>query len=129
MKRRRQSLLTVRAPRNSEQGCRIRQLYRQFISKLDRNNPEHQAMALTASELTVAAEAMRSRLLAGDITAEGPTVRLENSARRARADLRGKAELKAEEEADDWGAIQDEADRIAEERRKQRNEEANSQAA
>jgi hypothetical protein len=75
----------------SPSGCRIRQLYRSFISKLDPNNAEHQAMALTASELTVAAEDARSRLLAGDLTAEQPTVRLENSARRARLDLKGNA--------------------------------------
>ena len=77
-----QSLLTVRAPRGTVQGCRIRQLYRSFICKLDPANPEHQAMALTAAELTVAAEDARARLLAGDLTAEQPTVRLENSARR-----------------------------------------------
>jgi hypothetical protein len=90
MKYHRPSLLTVRALRNTVQGCRIRQLYRS-ISKLDPKNPEHQAMALTASELTVAAEDARSRLLAGDLTAEQPTVRLENSARRARLDPKGNA--------------------------------------
>jgi hypothetical protein len=90
-RRHRPSLLTVRAPRDTVQGCRIRQFYRSFISKLDPNNAEHQAMALTASELTVAAEAARSALLAGDLTAEQPTVRLENSARRARLDLKGNA--------------------------------------
>lgn len=87
----RPSLLTARAPRNTVQGCRIRQLYRSFITKLNPNNAEHQAMALTASELTVAAEDARKRLLAGDLTAEQPTVRLENSARRARLDLKGSA--------------------------------------
>ena len=48
-------------------------------------------MALTAAELTVAAEDARARLLAGDLTAEQPTVRLENTARRARLDLKGNA--------------------------------------
>jgi hypothetical protein len=121
MKHRRLSLLTVRAPRNTVQGCRIRQLYRSFISKLDPTNPEHQAMALTASELTVAAEEARARLLAGDLAAEQPTVRLENSARRARLDLKGKAEA-ITDETDDWMKLQEEADHIAEERR---NAEAN----
>ncbi len=91
MRAHRQSLLTVRAPRDTVQGCRIRQLYRSFIRKLDPANPEHQAMALTAAELTVAAEDARARLLAGDLTAEQPTVRLENTARRARLDLKGNA--------------------------------------
>ncbi len=71
-------------------------------------------MALTAAELTVAAEDARARLLAGDLTAEQPTVRLENTARRARLDLRGQAE--ATDADDDWIKLQEEADRIAEER-------------
>lgn len=99
MRHHRPSLLAVRAPRKTAQGCRIRHLYRSFITKLDPANAEHQAMALTASELTVAAEDARSRLLAGDLTAEQPTVRLENSARRARLDLKGNAESIAD--ADD----------------------------
>ena len=45
-------------------------------------------MALTAAELTVAAENARAQLLAGDLAAEQPTVRLENTARRAREDLK-----------------------------------------
>ena len=114
MRSHRQSLLTVRAPRGTLQGCRIRQLFRSFIGKLDPANPEHQAMALTAAELTVAAEDARARLLAGDLTAEQPTVRLENSARRARLDLRGQAE--ATNDADDWMKLQEEADRLAQER-------------
>jgi hypothetical protein len=111
----RPNLLTVRAPRSTIQGCRIRQLYRQFISKLDPDNAEHQAMALTAAELTVAAEHARQILLSGDLTAEQPTVRLENAARRARLDIIGKAETM--DDGDDWMKLQEEADRIAEERR------------
>jgi hypothetical protein len=85
-KRYRPRLLTVRAPRNTEQGARIRKLYRSFIAKLDVKDAGHVAMALTAAELTVAAENARAQLLAGDLDAESPTVRLENSARRARLD-------------------------------------------
>jgi hypothetical protein len=113
---RRRSLLAIRAPRNTLQGTRIRRLYRSFIARLDPDNAEHQAMALTASELTVAAEFARSLLLAGDLSAEQPTVRLENSARRARLDLGGRAA--AVDQPADWAALQDEADQIAEERKK-----------
>ena len=88
MKRYRPRLLTVRAPRKTEQGSRICKLFRAFVAKLDAKNPEHQAMALTAAELTVAAENARAQLLAGDLAAEQPTVRLENTARRAREDLK-----------------------------------------
>lgn len=93
MARRRPSLLTVRAPRSTERGCRIRQLYRTFIAKLDADNAEHQAMALTAAELTVLAEDARTQLLSGDRSKEANdmAVRLENVARRARLDLKGNA--------------------------------------
>jgi hypothetical protein len=87
MKQRRPSLLTVRAPRNTEQGCRIRRLYRSFIAPLVAGDPVHEAAALAAAELIVAAEVARARLLAGDPDAEAATVRLENSARRAKLDL------------------------------------------
>jgi hypothetical protein len=98
--RSRQRLLTVRAPRNTDQGARIRKLFRSFVAKLDAKNAEHVAMALLAAELTVAAENARALLLAGDLAAEQPTVRLENSARRARADL--KSILSAEEANKPW---------------------------
>ena len=86
--RSRKRLLTVRAPRNSDQGARIRKLYRSFMDGLDAKDAKHVAMALAAAELTVAAEDARSLLLAGDLAAEQPTVRLENSARRAREDIK-----------------------------------------
>jgi hypothetical protein len=93
MRQHRPSLLTLRAPRDTAQGCRIRKLYRTFIAKLDASNPEHQAMALTAAELTVAAEDARARLLLGDQSKEAndAVVRMENTARRARLDLKGNA--------------------------------------
>ena len=116
----RPSLLTVRAPRNTAQGCRIRQLYRNFVAKLDAANPEHQAMALTASELTVAAEDARARLLAGDQSKEAndAVVRLENTARRARLDLKGNAK-----------AIDDASDPYLEFVREQEEDEARKAAA
>jgi hypothetical protein len=58
------------------------------MAKLDGKNAEHVAMALAAAELTVSAQNARTLLLAGDLAAEQPTVRLENSARRARDDLK-----------------------------------------
>jgi hypothetical protein len=81
-------LLAERAPRKTAQGRRIRALYNSFIARLDADSADCVAMALTAAELTVAAENARAQLLAGDLTAEQPTVRLENSARRARDDLK-----------------------------------------
>ena len=38
MKRYRPRLLTVRAPRKTEQGSRICKLFRAFVAKLDANN-------------------------------------------------------------------------------------------
>jgi hypothetical protein len=98
--RSRKRLLTVRAPRNTDQGSRIRKLFGSFMAKLDAKDAKHVAMALSAAELTVAAEDARTLLLAGDLAAEQPTVRLENSARRARADL--KSILSAEEASKPW---------------------------
>jgi hypothetical protein len=79
--------LRERAPRDTEQGRRIRGLYRTFIAPLVADDPTHQAAALAAAELTVAAEDARKRLLDGDPAAESAVVRLENSARRAKLDL------------------------------------------
>jgi hypothetical protein len=85
--------LRKRAPNDTEQGRRIRALYRQFMEPLVADNPVHQAGAMAAAELTVAAEDARARLLAGDPAAEEAVVRLENTCRRARLDL---VELKPE---------------------------------
>ena len=57
------------------------------MAKLTPGDPLHQAAAMRAAELTVAAEEMRARLLAGDTTAEEAVTRLENAARRAERDL------------------------------------------
>jgi hypothetical protein len=126
---RRPSLLTERAPRNTHQGQRLRKLYRQFIAKLDRKNAEHEAMALTAAETTVAAEDARKRLLGGDQTREAndAVVRLENTARRARLDLRFKVESVTADEGDDWIKSIEEAQRLVEEERK--NAKTNAETA
>jgi hypothetical protein len=76
-----------RAPRATPQGRRIRSLFRKHMAKLTPGDPLHQAAAMRAAELTVAAEEMRARLLAGDTTAEEAVTRLENAARRAERDL------------------------------------------
>lgn len=81
--------LRKRAPNDTEQGRRIRSLYRQFIAPLVADDPTHQAAALAAAELVVAAEDARKRLLDGDPAAESAVVRLENAARRAKLDLAG----------------------------------------
>jgi hypothetical protein len=83
----RRQLLAIRAPRSTPQGRRIRRLFRRFIAKLNADDPLHQSAAMRAAELTVAAEEMRARLLAGDTTAEEAVTRLENAARRAERDL------------------------------------------
>jgi hypothetical protein len=75
-----------RAP-STAQGRRVRLLYRAFIAPLKADDPVHQAAAMSAAELTVAAEDARARLLAGDPSAEQQVVRLENTARRAKFDL------------------------------------------
>jgi hypothetical protein len=81
--------LQERAPNDTEQGRRVRNLYRSFIAPLVADDPTHQAAALAAAELTVCAEDARRRLLDGDPAAEAQVVRLENSCRRARLDLAG----------------------------------------
>jgi hypothetical protein len=81
--------LRQRAPNTTEQGRRIRSLYRKFIEPLVADDTTHQAAALAAAELIVAAEDARKQLLAGDPAAESAVVRLENAARRAKLDLSG----------------------------------------
>jgi hypothetical protein len=72
-------------------------MFRAFIAKLDPKNTEHVALALAAAELTVSAEQARTLLLAGDMTAEPTVVRLENTARRARDDLKVSAAAQPEQ--------------------------------
>jgi hypothetical protein len=83
----RRQLLAIRAPRTTPQGRRIRRLFWRFVDKLNADDSLHQAAALRAAELVIAAEDMRARLLAGDTTAEEAVTRLENAARRAERDL------------------------------------------
>ena len=79
--------LRERTPNDAKQGRRIRSLYRSFMAPLIADDPTHQAAALAAAELIVAAEDARRRLLEGDPAAESAVVRLENAARRAKLDL------------------------------------------
>jgi hypothetical protein len=83
----RRQLLAIRAPRTTPQGRRIRRLFWRFVAKLNADDPLHQAAALRAAELVIAAEEMRARLLAGDTASEEAVTRLENAARRAERDL------------------------------------------
>jgi hypothetical protein len=83
----RRRLLSIRAPRRTPQGRRIRCLFRSYVAKLDADNPLHQAAALRAAELTVAAEDVRASQLGGNSSAEEAVTRLENAARRAERDL------------------------------------------
>jgi hypothetical protein len=94
------ALLQQRAPYRTAQGRRIRTLFRSLLANHKAADPLRVALAITAAELTVAAEQARDLLLAGDLSAEQPTVRLENAARRAREDL--KAILIAEETNKPW---------------------------
>ncbi len=105
----RRRLLADRAPRRTPQGRRIRTLFQGFIAKLDPDNPLHQAGALRAAELAVAAEDARAKLLAGDTSIEEAVTRLENAARRAEHDLiRKPKRMTAAERRRQWLAEQDE---------------------
>jgi hypothetical protein len=99
--------LRKRAPQDTEQGRRIRALFRQFMAPLTAGDVTHEAAALAAAELTIAAEDARARLIAGDAAAEASTVRLENACRRARLDL-----IALKPTAPNWWELQqqDEAD-------------------
>lgn len=107
----RRRLLAVRAPRRTPQGRRIRCLFRGFIAKLDPDNELHQARALRAAELAVAAEDARAKLLAGDTSIEEAVTRLENAARRAEHDLTRKPKrLTAAEKRRQWLEQQEDDD-------------------
>jgi hypothetical protein len=106
----RRRLLAVRAPRKTPQGRRIRSLFRSFIAKLDPDDPLHQARALRAAELAVAAEDARAKLLAGDASIEEAVTRLENAARRAEHDLTHKPKrMTAAERRRQWLEQQDDS--------------------
>ena len=78
--------LKSRAPRATARGRRIRNLFRAYMAKLTPGDPLHQAAAMRAAELSVAAEDARARLLI-DPSAEEAAVRLDNTARRAVEEL------------------------------------------
>lgn len=82
--------LTARAPRKTLQGRRIRALFRAYMAKLTPGDALHQAAAMRAAELAVAAEDTRAKLLAGDTSIEEAVTRLENAAGRAARDLTSK---------------------------------------
>ena len=99
----RRRLLAARAPRKTPQGRRIRCLFWGFIAKLDDDDPLNQARALRAAELVVAAEDLRTRLLAGDTLIEEAVTRVENAARRAEQDLSRKPKrMTAAEKRRQW---------------------------
>jgi hypothetical protein len=79
--------LAERASRKTDRGRRIRTLFRGFMTKLTPGDPIHHAAAMTAAELTYAAETARLKLLDGDASAEEAMTRIENAARRAREDV------------------------------------------
>jgi hypothetical protein len=103
--------LTARAPRKTLQGRRIRSLFRAHMAKLTPGDALHQAAAMRAAELAVAAEDMRAKLLAGDSSVEESLTRVENAARRAANDLTRKPKrLTAAEKRRQWEEQQEEDD-------------------
>jgi hypothetical protein len=75
--------LAGRANGNTREGRRLRDLFQSYIAALSNpSDPATQAAVLAAAELTVAAEAARARLLAGDGDIDS-VVRIENLAARA----------------------------------------------
>jgi hypothetical protein len=78
--------LVARTDGHTKQGKRIRDLYRAFMNRIgDPTDPIAQSAALTAAELTFAAEACRAKVLAdaGDAALADSLVRLTNLADRA----------------------------------------------
>jgi hypothetical protein len=78
--------LVARTDGHTKQGKRIRDLYQAFMNRIgDPTDPIAQSAALTAAELTFAAEACRASVLAdaGDAALADSLVRLTNLADRA----------------------------------------------
>jgi hypothetical protein len=109
---------------------RARDLYRSLISR--RKDPDAlvEAHALKITELVVLAEEARAKAaeLLGKVAADKESIaaftamvnavtRAEGTSRRAMVDFEKGAAAAAEPDPDEWGRIQDEADRLAEERR------------
>lgn len=110
---------------------RVRDLFTDLMADRKETGAYLESQCLKVAELTVRAEDIRARLEAMLAAAKGnddaavrslatlinAVTRLESTARRAAADL-GKIVPKPTD--DDWGAIQDEADRLEQERRNSR---------
>jgi hypothetical protein len=68
-------------------GRRFRALYRSFMTKLPDDDANAQATALRAAELTIIAEDLRARIVAGKVAPDAELVRIENLAARARREV------------------------------------------
>jgi hypothetical protein len=78
--------LVARTDGHTKQGKRIRDLYRAYMTRIGNpDDPIAQSAALTAAELTFAAEACRAKVLAdaGDAALADALVRITNLADRA----------------------------------------------
>jgi hypothetical protein len=68
-------------------GRRFRALYRSFMTKLPDDDANASATALRAAELTIIAEDLRARIVAGEVALDDQLVRIENLAARARREV------------------------------------------
>jgi hypothetical protein len=82
------------------------------LSKIDLALVDH------AATICLEAEQLKARQLNDQEIDIEQLVRLTNSLTRIRIELRKRANAKAEPDPDEWGRIQDEADRLAEERKR-----------
>jgi hypothetical protein len=85
------------------------------LSAADRSLVDH------AATVAVECERLKVKQLNDEVIDLEELVRLTNALTRMRVELGKHAKAKAEPDPDEWGRIQDEADRIAEERRRAAN--------
>src|SRR5260370_1034004 len=67
-------------------GRRFRALYRSFMTKLPDDDANASATALRAAELTIIAEDLRARIVAGEVALDDQLVRIENRPAGGRSD-------------------------------------------
>lgn len=72
---------------------------------------------MRVSELTVVCETLRAKMLAGEAVNPDSITRLESTRDRAERALDKIATAKSDADADDWGKVSDEADKIAADRK------------